>query len=97
MTLFDRDKINSFQVIVSLTAYLQLMSKFNKVGINRHVQINIATVGILQNVANLKGIDKLFKEVEHTEATNKRLYDLTDKIVELCEEHLSELLEQQPR
>ncbi len=93
MSVYKPEEVESLQALLGITIDLKVMDKMTAVGINKHTQLHIAVIKLLQQVTIIKGIDRLFKEVPHSETTHQALHKLTHEIVELCEEHLSWMLE----
>lgn len=93
MSIYDPTEVDYFKAMLALTISLKVMDRFTSIGIGNQTQLHIAVITILQQITIIKGIDKLFKDVQHTEETNESLHRLTSKIVEMCEEHISEMLE----
>ena len=93
MSVYDRNKFETFQGMLGLLAMIKTMQKLDDLHINRNIQIHVASICILQQTAILKGNNTLFKELVQTEEMLELTHTLVEKITTLCEEHLSDMLE----
>lgn len=93
MSVFNEKKLIPIKELEAITTSFRAMYAMHNHGISNHEIIYAYVLSINQAIVLLKGIDRLFEHTKVDQAEVDRTYQLIHKIVDLCEEHISETLE----
>lgn len=93
MTLFEPESLQPHHAIIAINLHLLPFEKCKKLKIPTTAILHAITIELLQTVIETKDLDHLFRNNVPDDPEFNLTNELTTKIIAMCEEHISEVLE----